>query len=424
MNRRYAYALSALMISGLAMAQKNELRDAERAIKKGDVQETQAALSKVEAVLSSANDAQKAQYYFLKGNLAYEQVKKKVNVDENIDQLVASYKQVIELEKASKASKYTKQAEEELKAAGQIVVNKAIEANNGSRYSEATKRFNKAYELNPTDTIYLYYAASTAVNSKDYNGALDNYRKLIDLGFTGQESYYTAVEKASGEVQSFGKDSKMRDLMIKQGSHKDPKFVKEGSKRPEIVKNMALIYHQEGRYDEAEKAIVEARKSDPNDMNLLLTQMDLYLKSNNMGKYEELAKEALAKNPNDDVLLYNLGVTSYQAKKYDEAQKYYERAIAINPKSENAYLNLAILKLMPDESLTNKMNALGMSAQDNKKYDELKKEKDRIYRSAIPDLKKVLAINPSNGEAINTLKGIYKALELKAELKALEATEK
>ncbi|MBW3518005.1 lipopolysaccharide assembly protein LapB [Flavobacterium sp. NKUCC04_CG] len=421
MNRRYAYALSALMISGLAMAQKSELKDAERAIKKGDVQETQAALSKVEALLSNANDAQKAQYYFLKGNLAYEQAKKKVDLDKNIDEVVASYNQVINLEKASKSVKYTKQAQEELKAVGQIVVNKAIEDNNAKRYTEATKRFNKAYELNPTDTIYLYYAASTAVNSKDYDGAISNYKKLMDLGFTGQESYYTAVEKTTGEVQSFGKDSKMRDLMIKQGTHKEPKFVKEGSKRPEIVKNMALIYHQEGKYEEAEKALIEARKADPSDMNLLLTQMDMYLKSNNMGKYEELAKEALAKNPNDDVLLYNLGVTSYQAKKYTEAQQYYEKAIAINPKSENAYLNLAILKLMPDEGLTNKMNALGMSAQDNKKYDELKKEKERIYKSAIPDLKKVLSINPNNEEAIGTLKGIYKALEMKNELKALES---
>ncbi len=421
MNRRYAYALSALMISGLAMAQKSELKDAERAIKKGDVQETQAALSKVEALLSNANDAQKAQYYFLKGNLAYEQAKKKVDLDKNIDEVVASYNQVINLEKASKSVKYTKQAQEELKAVGQIVVNKAIEDNNAKRYTEATKRFNKAFELSPTDTIYLYYAASTAVNSKDYDGAINNYKKLIDLGFTGQESYYTAVEKTTGEVQSFGKDSKMRDLMIKQGTHKEPKFVKESSKRPEIVKNMALIYHQEGKYEEAEKALIEARKADPNDMNLLLTQMDMYLKSNNMGKYEELAKEALAKNPNDDVLLYNLGVTSYQAKKYDEAQKYYEKAIAINPKSENAYLNLAILKLMPDEGLTNKMNALGMSASDNKKYDELKKEKDRIYKSAIPDLKKVLSINPNNEEAIGTLKGIYKALEMQNELKALES---
>ncbi len=421
MNRRYAYAFSALMISGLAMAQKSELKDAERAIKKGDVQETQAALSKVEAVLTNANDAQKAQYYFLKGNFAYEQVKKKVDLDKNIDVVVSSYNKLIELEKASKTAKYTKQAQEELKAVGQVVVNKAIEDNNAKRFPEAAKLFNKAYELSPTDTIYLYYAASTAVNSKDYNGAINNYKKLIDLGFTGQESYYTAVEKTTGEVQSFGKDAKMRDLMIKQGTHKEPKFVKESSKRPEIIKNMALIYYQEGNFDEAEKAIAEARKSDPNDMNLLLTQMDLYLKSNNMGKYEELAKEALAKNPNDDVLLYNLGVTSYQAKKYDDAKKYYEKAIAINPRSENAYLNLAILKLMPDEGLTNKMNSLGMSAQDNKKYEELKKEKDRIYKSAIPDLKQVLSINPNNEEAIGTLRGIYKALEMKNELKALES---
>jgi len=208
---------------------------------------------------------------------------------------------------------------------------------------------------------------------------------------------------------------------VKQGSHTDPKLVKEESKRPEIVKNLALIYYQEGQYEEAEKAIVEARKANPDDTNLMLTQMNLYLKSNNMGKYEEIAKEALSKNPNDDVLVYNLGVTSYQAGKYDDARKYYEQAIRINPKNENAYLNMAFIKLQPDEELTNKMNSLGMSAADNKKYDQYQKEKKAIYRDAMNDLEKVLTINPTNDEAIQTLKNIYRALEMNDKLKALEA---
>jgi len=140
-----------------------------------------------------------------------------------------------------------------------------------------------------------------------------------------------------------------------------------------------------------------------------------------MGKYEELAKQALAKNPNDDVLLYNLGVTSFDAGRFDEARKYYEQAIRINPKSENAYLNMAFLKLQPDQELTNKMNNLGMSAADNKKYEEYKKQKNAIYQDAMNDLEKVISINPNNEAAVSTLRNIYRALEMNDKLKALEA---
>ena len=420
MNKRYVLLLSALVTTSFSFAQKAELKDAEKAIKKGSISEAKAALSKVESLLSNASNEQKIQYYFLNGNLAVEEIRKNQNFDANVDNVMKSYNKLFELDKNAN-SKYVKQASEELKEVSQQVINKGVEDNNASNYKGATKRFTQAFELNPQDTLYLYYAASTAINSKEYDAAIKHYKTLLDLNFKGNDSYYTATEKASGQVQSFGKDSKMRDLMVKQGTHTDPKLVKEESKRPEIIKNLALIYYQEGNLEQAESLIGDARKANPEDMNLLLTQMDIYLKSNNMGKYEELAREALTKNPNDDVLLYNLGVTSYQAGKYDAAKEYYTKAIAINPKSENAYLNLAILKLQPDEEITNKMNSLGMSAADNKKYDELKKQKNVIYKDAMTDLEKVLSINPNNQEAKGTLLGIYKALEMTTKVKELEA---
>ncbi|MEC4114682.1 tetratricopeptide repeat protein [Myroides pelagicus] len=420
MNRKYAYLLSALMISGVSLAQKKELKEVEKAIKKGDIAEAQAALKNVEAVLEAASDEQKAAYYGLQGNIAFLEIEADKNIDKNVETILASYKKVNEFE-PNKNSKVVKKAAEELKTVGNKVVNQAMEDNSSKNFKGASRRFNQAFLLNPKDTIYLYYAASMALNAKDYENTVKYYEELIDLGYNGNESYYTAVEKASGEVQSFGSDKKMRDLMVKQGTHSDPKFVKEDSKQPEIVKNLALIYYQEGKYDEAEKAIIAARKANPDDINLLLTHMDLYLKSNNMGKYEELAKEALAKNPNDDVLLYNLGVTSYQAGKFEDAEKYYNQALRVNPKSENAYLNLAVLKLRSDEEITNQMNNLPLTAAGDKKYKVLLAEKHSIYKAAMNDLEKVITINPNNQDAVIMLKDIYRALEMNDKLKALEA---
>ena len=39
----------------------------------------------------------------------------------------------------------------------------------------AAKGFEKAYRMSPKDTLYLYYAASTAVTAQDYDNALEYY---------------------------------------------------------------------------------------------------------------------------------------------------------------------------------------------------------------------------------------------------------
>ena len=67
------------------------------------------------------------------------------------------------------------------------------------------------------------------------------------------------------------------------------------------------------------------------------------------------------------------------------------------------------------------MNKLGTSAPEMKKYDILKKQRENVYKSAIPFLKKVTELDSENVEAIKTLIGVYNALEMTDEAKVLKA---
>ena len=67
------------------------------------------------------------------------------------------------------------------------------------------------------------------------------------------------------------------------------------------------------------------------------------------------------------------------------------------------------------------MNKLGTSAPEMKKYDVLKKQREDLYKSAIPFLKKVTELDPQNIEAIKTLIGVYNAIEMFDEAKVLKA---
>jgi hypothetical protein len=66
------------------------------------------------------------------------------------------------------------------------------------------------------------------------------------------------------------------------------------------------------------------------------------------------------------------------------------------------------------------MNKLGTSPADTKKYDVLKKQREDVYKSAIPYLEKVTELDSENVEAIKTLIGVYNALEMTDKAKALK----
>src|SRR5690606_27901200 len=118
----------------------------------------------------------------------------------------------------------------------------AVEDNNNQKFSDAAEKLYMSYKLSPVDTIYLYYAASSAVNGQNFEKALEYYNELKELGYNGSRVTYTAVTVETGETETMDKST--RDLYVKAGTHKDPKEESEPSKEPEIVKNIALIYQQ------------------------------------------------------------------------------------------------------------------------------------------------------------------------------------
>ena len=73
-----------------------------------------------------------------------------------------------------------------------------------------------------------------------------------------------------------------------------------------------------------------------------------------------------------------------------------------------------------ESKLVDEMNKLGTSEKDNKKYEVLKKQRDEMFRSAIPYLEKAYELK-SEEDVANTLMNVYGALEMSDKKKALKA---
>ncbi len=398
----------ALFMAVFSFAQKKELKKLEKAVKNNNYAEAKAFVTQLEPMVGSMDDKSKAKYYFNKAKAFYA----------NGTGTNADFKSALnDLSKVDEA--YVK----ELPATKQVLQNEFLtQANDlykANKFKQAAVLFEMLYELVPTDQAYLYYAAVSAISAQDYDLALKHYLKLKDLGYTGVDTQYYATNKDTGAEEILDKTT--RDLYVnKLKTHISPGERQTESKTAEITKNIALIYLNQGKNDEALAAIKDARKANPDDTALIITEANTQFKLGNKEAYTSLIKEATTKDPNNKDLLFNLGVLSAEGGNNEEARAYYEKAIKIDPNYVNALTNLAALILSGESAIIEEMNSLGSSAKDDRRYDELKGKRSQIYKDAIPYLETVLNVTDNNVDVARTLMNIYSAIDDSAKAKALK----
>lgn len=419
MKSKYVILASALLISVATFAQKDQIKAAEKALKGGNSQEAVTILQGAESLMTNAVDAEKAQFFFVKGNAQLDLATKKVEEGKNLSLAAKSFQDLLAVEKSSGKNKYSVQATTSIVEIKNKLLNSAIADTKINKYNEGAKKLYDAYLLDKKDTINLYYAASTYVNAKDYVLALTLYNELKTLNYSGKGKSYLATNKSTNQEDLFNTANE-RDISVKIGTHQNPRVEEVPSKRGEINKNIALILVQDGKIEEAKKAVADARRTNPEDTSLILTEANLYLETKDFEMYKNLVNQALEKNPNDAELIFNLGVISANAKNTVDAEKYYKKVIEINPKYINAYINLTALKLNDEKVIIDEMNKLTTSDKDMKRYDVLKNKRFDLFRSIIPYLQKAVEIEPSNIDVAKTLLNVYSALEMTTEYKALK----
>ena len=399
------YFIIILLISTLSFAQKKELRKAQKLFSEGKIDESLKMLEESDALFDTADDKTLASYSLLLAKIARSN---------------SEFQKTFDFLSAIKNSPSVKSdVAIELNELTNDIINSAIKDNEKKEYSASAEKLFLAYSISPeTNSDYLYFAASGAVNAKDLDLALEYYLMLEKIKYQGIVTKHYVTELESGNEIEVQKSE--YDLYKKTKQYKDFREEKTESKFPEIVKNIALIYAQKGDNEKAFSAIKNARQENPNDINLILTEANIYIELDEKEKFGKLMNEAIAMDPNNGNLYYNLGVVTRDLGDVNLAREYYERAIELDPKLENAYLNLVALILEGETTIVEEMNNLGTSRSENARYDVLKKEREELYRECIPILVNIINID-KNKEAIRTLMNIYGTLGDTTGFKSMKA---
>ncbi|MAU64283.1 MAG: hypothetical protein CMC38_08105 [Flavobacteriaceae bacterium] len=393
-------------ITFLGFSQKRELRSAQKLLDESFYNEALDVLSKIEALIPNSDLKYQAHYYYLLGWAN--------KGDSNYNEAVSLLRKSIDLDKLNK---YKENANILINDVQIELINSAVEDNKVENFKSASKKLYDAYLFFP-DKIenknYLYFAASSAVNGADYETALEYYNKLKNMSYTGIVSeYFVTPLKKDADGNLIGVEEKVSEteynLFKSSKDYTNQRIGKTESRLPEIVKNIALIYVQTGDNEKAISAIKEARKINPDNINLLLSEADLYMRLGDKVKFKSLMQEAVQKDPNNAILYYNLGVIYVDQGLLEEGMAYYKKSLELDPTYADTYLNLVGLILEGEAALVEEMNELATSNKrsDFERYDELKEEREKLYKSCLPYLEKLMEIDPKNIEALKTAKNIY-----------------
>ena len=420
-----------ILLSFGVEAQKKELRKIDKLVLESFYKEAKDELNNAKNLILSSEDKYKAQFYFYDSKVSSEL--------KEFENAISSLNELNNLNPSDNLPTKLQQEYSNLNiVVSNAVVNAAVKDNQDGNFIDASKKLIMAYEMDTDQYVdYLYFAAGSSVNGKDYRKALEYYLMLKNMNYTGIIDEYFVTNNETGVEEKVSQTE--YDLLKSSKDYSNPRIGKTDSRYPEIVKNIALIYVQQGKNDLAEAAIKEARDIQPDDVSLLLNEADLYIRiSNNSdndddrllyrNKFKNLMEKAIELDPENGILYYNLGVIYAEQGELELAKEKYSQAIKLIPDYVDAYLNLVSVILEDEVAIVEEMNSLGNSKKDNLRYDELKESRENLYRECVPLLQELIKVSPSNIDALNTLKNIYGVLgeneafmQVKAMIEELES---
>lgn len=404
--------ITILLFSFNVQSQKKELRKIDKLVLESFFEEAKDALESSKSLILSSEDKYRAQFYFYDAKVSNE-LKMYENAISSLNNLLSINESV-----------YPTKVEQEYKNLSIIIsngiVNGAVNDNKEGNFLDAAEKLIMAYNMDTEQYVdYLYFAAGSAVNGKDYEKSLKYYLELKNKGYTGIVDEFFVTNNETGQEEKVSQTE--YDLLKSSKEYSNPRIGQTESRFPEIVKNIALIYVQQGQNELAEEAIKEARAIQPDDVSLLLNEADLYIRiSNNSdndderlfyrNKFKSLMEMAIEMDPTNGILYYNLGVIYAEQGELELSKEKYQKAIELIPDYVDAYLNLVSIILEDEVAIVEEMNSLGNSKKDNLRYDELKNDRENLYRECVPLLEELLKVSPENIDALNTLKNIYGVL--------------
>lgn len=306
-------------------------------------------------------------------------------------------------------------------------------------YESAHEKFLKSAQINKNaSAMYLL-----GINYYNGRGVAVNYKKSAywhKQAIANNNKVYVSLAKSLKKITQ-GKEKKLKTvtsvaekntlkaeidkeykeqlgyLLLKYDIEKNQKLTdKVREKRLKEI----LWYYSKLQLNNAKKKEIEAKykklKGDLEEKKRIAQNKKKIEQQKPIFDYN-LERVRAGKDNADDQ--YNLGIFYSQGlvtKKDLKKAVYWSNKAGQNGNIQG-YANAGFFTLDQDKVLVNRMNALGKSAEDDKKWDALSKERNQLHKKALGFFEKVYRIKESKTDkyVLGYMAGLYKALKIDSE---------
>ena len=169
------------------------------------------------------------------------------------------------------------------------------------------------------------------------------------------------------------------------------------------------------------EVVKKAREVFPDDKNLMKEEINLLITTDQADEARTKLEKAIAEEPDNANLYYNLAFLNDQIGNKDKAIELYKKAVDLDPQYFEANFNLAVLYYNEAADMLKKANEMDLKTyqKEGKAIEDKAKEG---FKKALPYLEKSQQLKPEDLTVLETLQTVYS--QLKMNEKVVEMSEK
>jgi tetratricopeptide (TPR) repeat protein len=266
----------------------------------------------------------------------------------------------------------------------------------------------------------------TYFQQNNYDGALPFFEKAIkikkDIGTIDTIANY-------GAALCYEKKAAQDSTYLNVAIEKYQFLVDIKMKEVSVYTSLANLYKEKGDINKAGAVLELAKAQFPGNSDIIITEANIYISTNNHAKAISSLMVAKEKEPKNVSVLYAIGVTydllkndtklpeADRTKYFNAAIDGYKETIAVDPNYFDALFNLGAIYYNKGGEVINDANKLPIN--ETAKYDKMLAEGNNYLNMALPYLEKCEELQPKDKSTLVSLKEIYTRLNMKEKLLAV-----
>jgi len=282
-------------------------------------------------------------------------------------------------------------------------------------------RFTKDIK-NTLSSNHLYYINGGAYyfDQRDYKRAYDFFQQYLNITelpmFKGEsvaqrDSNYMTVQFYAAVAATQLGDPQTAIATLERAKEID-------FRQNEIYQYLSYEYEQAGDTVNFERTLKDGLAKFPEENYYLLNLINIYIYSNRNQDAIEYLTAAIAADPSNPQYYDVMGrVYESGLKDYENAEKYFSKALEVDPTYADALSNLGRVYYNQGVNKQGEANMIN----DSKKYQEEIAVAKEYFNKALPYFEKAHEMKPDEMEYMIALRGIYYNLNMGDKLDVIEA---